>query len=104
MYLVEILLPLYDNHGKPLSKALFGKVADELTSTFGGLTAHTRAPAQGMWQGDAGDKAPVKDDILIYQVLVDSIDREWWGRYRGSLEERFRQERVLIRAQPVIVL
>jgi len=53
---------------------LFRQVADELTDKFGGLTAHTRAPAQGLWQADSGD-APTRDDIIIYQVMVESLDR-----------------------------
>ena len=104
MHMVDILLPLYDNDGTPLPKTLFGQVAEDLTATFGGLTAYTRSPAQGLWHAGDDQTAPVKDDILIYQVLVESIDRSWWGSYRKRLEERFRQERVLIRAQAVIVL
>ena len=45
MHLIHILLPLNDNKGKALPKKLFRAVADEMTVKFGGLTAHTRAPA-----------------------------------------------------------
>ena len=103
MHLLSVLLPLYDNHGQPLPRELFAKVAAELTATFGGLTAHTRAPAQGLWQpGD--DQPTTRDDIVIYEVMVESIDRTWWRNFRRQLEQDFRQEHVVIRAQPIEML
>ena len=53
MHLIHILLPLTDNAGRPLGRKLFRAVADELTERFGGLTAHTRAPAEGLWKENA---------------------------------------------------
>src|SRR5690606_33410763 len=52
MHLIHLLLPLYDNDCEPLPKALFAEVRNELMQQFGGLTAHTRAPANGLWQDD----------------------------------------------------
>jgi hypothetical protein len=92
MYLIHILLPLKDNKGKPLGRKLFRAVADELTEKFGGLTAHTRAPAEGLWK--EGISAPDKDEIVIYEVMAESLDGRWWGKYRKGLEKRFRQEEV----------
>ena len=46
MYLIHILLPLNDNEGRPHGRELLRAV--ELTERFGGLTAHTRAPAEGL--------------------------------------------------------
>ena len=48
MYLIQILLPLNDNQGRPVARELFRDVGSELTGRFGGLTAHTRAPAEGL--------------------------------------------------------
>jgi hypothetical protein len=48
MYLIHILLPLKDNQGRPHGRELFRGVAGELTERFGGLTAYTRAPAEGL--------------------------------------------------------
>jgi hypothetical protein len=103
MYLIDVLLPLYDNDRQPLPRTLFQQVSAELTEKFGGLTAHTRAPAQGLWQSDA-DAPPVRDDIVIYEVMAESLDRAWWQDYRSRLEARFRQEQVIIRAQTVHLL
>ncbi len=51
MHLVQILLPLADNRGRPFPAAMLGDVRRELTERFGGLTAFTRAPAEGFWEG-----------------------------------------------------
>jgi hypothetical protein len=96
MHLIELLLPLYDNTGAALPRDRFLAVRAELTERFGGLTAFTRAPAEGLWKDD-GERTQ-RDDIVIYEVMVESIDREWWGGYRTRLEKQFRQERIIIRA------
>lgn len=102
MHLIHLLLPLYDNDCEPLPKALFAEVRNELMQQFGGLTAHTRAPANGLWQDD--DNHAVRDDLVIYEVMAPELDRTWWRTYRASLETRFRQDKVLIRAQVIDVL
>jgi hypothetical protein len=101
-HLVDILLPLYDNDGQPLARDLLRQVAAELTDRFGGVTAHTRAPAEGLWRDEA-DRT-TRDDVVIYEVVVDEVDRDWWSEYRRTLEGRFRQRQVLIRARPIEVL
>lgn len=50
MYLVEILLPLNDNEGRPFDSEKFSALRERLTERFGGLTAFTRSPAQGTTQ------------------------------------------------------
>lgn len=102
MYLVDLLLPLYDNDQQALPRALFDEVREELVERFGGLTAHTRAPVKGLWQED--DSNAVRDDLIIYEVMTAELDRAWWAQYRKSLETRFRQEAVLIRAHPIETL
>jgi len=102
MYLIHILLPLNDNKGHPHERELFRAVADELTEKFGGLTAHTRAPAEGLWKEDSS--ATSKDEIIIYEVMAEDLDEKWWREYRRGLEKRFRQEQVIVRAQEVRLL
>jgi hypothetical protein len=102
MHLVHILLPLNDNKGKALPKKLFREVADELTEKFGGLTAHTRAPAEGLWK--EGSSEAEKDEVVIYEVMADDLDEAWWTKYRKQLEKRFKQEKVIVRAQEIKVL
>ena len=66
-----------------------------MTQRFGGLTAHTRAPAEGLW--DTGDDVK-RDDIMVLEVMVQDLDRPWWRNYRGELESRFRQNQIVLRA------
>ncbi len=102
MHLVQILLPLYDNARAPLPRQLYQQVRDELTERFGGLTAHTRAPAVGLWKDD--ELRTSLDEIVIYEIMTDELDTAWWGDYRRELETRFRQELVVIRVQEIQLL
>jgi hypothetical protein len=99
MHLVQLLLPLSDNDGRLLPSNLFSEVRQELVGRFGGLTAFTQAPAEGLWKDDK--KASIRDAIVIFEVMCDVMDRAWWAEYRRMLEERFQQEQVVIRAMNV---
>ena len=78
----------------------FRRVSSELAHKFGGLTAFTRAPAEGVWkESDAAH--PKHDEIVVFEVMTDELDRTWWRDYRRDLERRFRQEEVVIRAQAI---
>lgn len=99
IHLVQLLLPLYDNAGRPFPAKRYTAIRDELTERFGGLTAYTRAPAQGLWQ--ESDGPPKRDDIVVYEVMTDTLDRAWWRVYRRTLEQRFAQEELVIRSQAV---
>ena len=99
IYLVQLLLPLYDNAGRAFPASQYSTVRDELTARFGGLTAYTRAPAQGLWQNEGG--APKRDDIVVYEVMTDALDRKWWAEFRRELERRFLEEQVVIRSQEI---
>lgn len=99
MYLVQLLLPLYDNAGEPQPPALFGAVRKALVARFGGLTAYAHAPASGLWQDD--DERPVGDELVVYEVMVEALDRDWWADYRTELERRFGQEQLIVRALPM---
>jgi len=96
MHLVQVLLPLEDNDGTPLRRELFEKTRAELLERFGGITAHSGAPAEGVWQESSG--SILLDRIVVLEVQVEGIDREFWSSYRNQLEKRFRQKTVLIRA------
>jgi hypothetical protein len=101
VFLIHILLPVTDNAGRPFDKGLFRGVATELTERFGGLTAHTRAPAEGLWKEEGVTN---RDEIVIYEVMAESLDEPWWREYRASLEQRFRQDKVIVRAQQIRLL
>lgn len=98
MRLIQILLPVHDNEGVAFGRELHDVVRRELTDAFGGVTAYMRAPAAGLW--DEGSEV-VRDDIVIYEVMAESLDDRWWRDYRTRLERRFRQDEVVVRALPM---
>ena len=101
MYLIQILLPVYDNQGNAFPGELHAKVRSELTERFGGITAFSRAPAEGVWKGQ---NTVMHDDILVFEVMIRELDATWWHEYRKNLEAIFRQNAVVIRAQDITLL
>jgi hypothetical protein len=98
MHLIEILLPLSDGKGRPFGREPFDRVREELVERFGGLTAFTRSPAEGLWE-EGGKRA--HDEIVVFEVMADWIDRSWWRGYRAELERRFGQQEIVIRAREI---
>ena len=99
MHVVELFLPLTRKDGAPQPAGLFTEVRGELTERFGGLTAFTRAPAEGLWEDEEG--AVEKDRIVILEVMDAQFDAGWWRDYRRQLEQKFAQDEVLVRASAV---
>lgn len=101
-HLVQFFLPLRDNAGAAFPKSEFTRVRAELTDRFGGVTAYLRSPALGAWEDEDGDVQ--RDEVVLFEVVADTLDRDWWRAYRETLCRRFRQEEVLVRASPVALL
>jgi hypothetical protein len=97
MHLAELLLPLNDNGGRPLGPEKYTAVREHLIERFGGVTAFTRSPAQDTTT-DKGKT--VHDEIVVFEVMTETLDASWWGRYRRQLEGEFRQDEVVVRASP----
>jgi hypothetical protein len=102
MKLLQIFLPLYNNQGLPFPRALFDNIREDLAKQFGGVTAFVRSPAVGVWENDAG--AVCHDDVILFEVIVNAVDRDWWSSYRGKLERQFSQDTILIRATEIEIL
>ena len=101
MYLVQLLLPLYDNNKRAIPRAYFDQVRQELTDRFGGVTAFVRSPAVGLWKDD---EDITRDDVVMFEVMAEQLDEGWWKKYRQELENTFRQETVVVRALETIRL
>lgn len=99
MHLVELFLPLRDGSGTAFPRDAFDLVRSELAEAFGGVTAFTRTPATGLWEDDGGHIQ--RDEVLLFEVMVEQVDHGWWQAYRKELEQRFRQDEVLVRATAV---
>lgn len=98
MHVIEIFLPLKRNDGSDQPRTLFAGVREELVERFGGLTAFSRAPAEGLWADEGGGVD--RDQIVIFEVVADELDRHWWTDFRQRLEQDFAQDEILIRASP----
>jgi hypothetical protein len=101
MHLVQLLLPLYSNSGTRFEQKLYTQVRDELVDRFGGITAYTRAPVHGLWQES---EQIVRDDLIIYEIMVEALEEAWWRGYRLVLEERFQQQSLVVRAHRILLL
>jgi hypothetical protein len=102
MQLIQLLLPLYDNEGRAFAAQAFDRVRHELIEAFGGVTAFSSSPAEGVWKEKGGEVS--RDAIIVFEVMADAIDRHWWTQYRAQLEQRFRQERLVVRATAIELL
>ena len=98
VYLVEILLPLSDEHRDPFPSSLFDEIADRLTRMYGGVTSFIRSPAEGRWH-DAGQTE--HDEIVVVEVMIQDLDRAWWKSFRKELERQFRQDEIVIRCHGI---
>jgi hypothetical protein len=101
MQVVQIFLPLRDNGGRPFAGRCFDEIGRILTERFGGVTVYARSPAHGLWQ-EGGQK--VADDIVVFEVMADTLDSPWWRDYRRRLENQFRQREIVIRAMAAVRL
>jgi hypothetical protein len=87
MHLVEIFLPLNDNGGRPFGTEKYARSGSIDGARFCGLTAFSRSPAQGTTSN--GGKT-VDDEIIVFEVMAETLDTSWWKSYRLQLEREFR--------------
>jgi hypothetical protein len=98
LWLVEILLPIAYNDGAPIPGSVLEEIRGDLVDRFGGLTAFTRNPAEGIWM--SGDVAH-RDDVVVLEIMVEDMDRRWWKAWRSRAEELLRQDEIVVRARPI---
>jgi hypothetical protein len=101
MHLIQIFLPIRDNNGVAFEKPIFDEVRADLANHFGGVTTYMRAPATGIWKEDGRN---VRDELVVFEVMVDRLEREFWRLYRLELQEMFKQESIVMRAQRIDML
>lgn len=102
MHLIELFLPLYDSEGNRFPEKIFSDLKNELTGTFGGLTIHSKAPATGLWK-PVNDE-PVKDTIIIYEIMTENIDEDYWQRWKKQLQTDLEQDEIMIRSTLIRLL
>ncbi|MGF6178957.1 hypothetical protein [Ensifer sp. 4252] len=94
MHLIEILVPIPNGN----ARAPLERIRQELTATFGGVTMHVTAPAEGLWQSPGGAE---RDRIVMVEVMAKDLERVWWAAYRKELEARLNQDEVVIRSSVI---
>ena len=96
MHLIQLLLPV-----KAGSKEKISQTRKELVERFEGVTAYVRSVAKGAWIAPDGQQE--HDDVVMVEVLVDELERDWWRRYGKELATRFGEEQIHIRYLPAEV-
>ena len=99
MHLVQLLLPTQDARGRPFARENYDALMRRLTAEFGGVTAYTRVPATGLWEAASGET--VRDQVVVYEVMVESLDPDWWASLRRKLEAEFAQQELVVRAHDI---
>jgi len=100
MKLVQILLPLRDNRGRPFKRSLHERLRKEITDEFGGLTA-----IPGRRRAASGSQ-PEKQSVTIWWCSKSCPPRtaHLVEALRNKLERRFRQEKLIIRMQDMALV
>lgn len=101
MYIIEVFLPLDTGKGVPVPRETIEGLVAGLADRFGGATAFTREPAEGLWKSPTTMQV---DRIIIVEVVVETVDAEWWKTYKGLLELEFDQDQVMIRVSPCTLI
>ena len=102
MHLIQLLLPLHDNHKQAFPSEYFDNVRKTLTERFGGVTAFLRSPAIGLWK--EGEDELTRDEVVMFEVISTELDSDWWAGYRIKLQNRFSQDELLIWASKITKL
>lgn len=66
------------------------------------MTAFRLSSAEGTWKEDS--EVISRDKVVTYEVMSDKLDYGWWSEYRSELEQRFRQDELIVRATQIIRL
>jgi hypothetical protein len=69
-HLIQILLPMSDNEGRRFPRAVYSRVCSELTERFGGMTAFTCGPAEGLWKEN---RRTARDDVVVFDVMTSDL-------------------------------
>jgi len=96
MHLIQIFLPLYDNYKQAFDSSIYDELRTGLKDQFGGVTFYRNAPVEGLWKDETGTTN--YDELLIAEVMISDVDKDWWQQFKQRLEQEFKQEEILIRS------
>lgn len=90
-----MLLPVARGAHGNASATTLRDVTRELGHTFGGLTAYSRAPAQGRWRHDGGGEE--RDDLVVVEGMVERVEPESWSSFRSRWAAGLGQDELVVR-------
>jgi hypothetical protein len=96
----EIYLPGKRNDGSRVPSSEFEEIEGRLFQAFGGFT-HLKSRIDGAWRMGG---VTLLDEVTIIRVLDDGSARFDMAAFKRELEERLKQESVLIVAREVQVV
>lgn len=102
MYQIQLLLSLYNNEGKAFPSSHYEKVKLFFNDKFGGITMYTRTSVVGLWK--ESPHSTVKDELIIYEILSDQLEKDFWQHYKSDLQSLFQQEEMVIKACEINLL
>ena len=76
---------------------MYEGIAKELAKDFGGVTAYVHSPALGLWRRKGKLQ---RDEVVVFEIMVGRIRREYWRKFRNQLEAQFLQQEIVVRALP----
>jgi hypothetical protein len=101
MHLIRLLLPLHDNNKQEFPTAYFLKVREETNRS---LRRSDRLRSFSRGRVVERCYKVSRDEMVMFEVMSNQLDKEWWSNYRTQLEKEFRQEELLIWASDVTKL
>jgi predicted amino acid-binding ACT domain protein len=88
----EVYLPMKQSDGREVDPGEIRKIKEQLAQEFGGYTEVTQR-CEGVWQIGG---VIFRDQITIVRVLDDGRAEVDMAAFRSALEQKLKQERVLI--------
>jgi hypothetical protein len=97
----ELFLPINDNDGRRIQRALLEAIEDRLLERFRGLTVQQRKfPLRGIWQGETR--------LYVDQILLMTVfdfrrngSMRFMARLKVQLLSELKQEEILITETPL---
>lgn len=93
--LIQIFLPATSTKSKSYPQDLYDQLLQKLTTKFKGATSYQKSSVTGFWKNDEGKKE--KDELIIFEVMSDEFDVDFWERYKEELKKAFKQKDIVIR-------
>jgi len=93
--LIQLFLPTTTENGKAFPGTYFHAVKQKLGKKFDSLSVYLKSPLIGSLKND--EPILAKDTLLVYEVISDIVETDYWSQYQQFLQKQFKQDYILIR-------